>query len=118
MNWTYNGREYQSQEMRAFETGQDFVPRVYLAEDGECFVESRRRGDEGAVPRVRRMGRCEALSMAERFSITPLKEALVDVKRREAEHLVLGTSEDGTLTDESIRRLVEKHQANFAGKEC
>src|ERR1043166_3358067 len=76
MRFTHRGREVDSADMRAFDTGHPFTPEIFVDGEQECFVAQHRAG--WPEPKMRYVPRHEARRLAGLFPLGDLKTDLAE----------------------------------------
>src|ERR1044072_7984114 len=76
MRFIHRGREVDTADMRAFETGHPFTPQIFIDHELECFVAQLRAG--WPEPKMRYVPRHEARRLAELYHLEELKIALME----------------------------------------
>jgi len=114
MQCDYQKRCFDTNEMAAFPTGNEHMPRIYVSVDRTCFLETYHKHWEG--PRIRFLNRGEALRFAKLYRIEGLREILTLAPAvAGADNLVAGLTSfraeltrghrDGGSTLEDVRML-------------
>jgi hypothetical protein len=75
MQVTYKNFVFDTDRLRAFPTGNESMPTVYVAESGLCFIETMRKRWE--TSRIRHLQFHEAIRYAETFKVDELKTYLL-----------------------------------------